>query len=314
VSGFSCEHSRQDVAFEIDFIRGSIVMRLVNFKAADGPRIGAVLAESRVLDLTAVNRDAPRDIQAVIAGNMLANLQKIIDGAAGYDTLDFDQLDFDIPIRAPGKILCLGLNYIDHVNEGIFEKQDFPAIFIRTLTSMLPHAKPIICPRNSITLDFEAELAVVIGKTSRHLTVENALDAVAGYTCANDGSVREYQRHTIQWTMGKNFDQTGPLGPVFVTADELPDGAKGLDIACRLNGETVQSSNTDMMMFPVLETLVYITQGVTLEPGDIILMGTPSGVGHARKPPLWMKHGDVVEVEIENIGLLRNPVKVAPAV
>ena len=289
-------------------------MRLVNFKAADGPRIGAVLAESRVLDLTAVNRDAPRDIQAVIAGNMLANLQKIIDGAAGYDTLDFDQLDFDIPIRAPGKILCLGLNYIDHVNEGIFEKQDFPAIFIRTLTSMLPHAKPIICPRNSITLDFEAELAVVIGKTSRHLTVENALDAVAGYTCANDGSVREYQRHTIQWTMGKNFDQTGPLGPVFVTADELPDGAKGLDIACRLNGKTVQSSNTDMMMFPVLETLVYITQGVTLEPGDIILMGTPSGVGHARKPPLWMKHGDVVEVEIENIGLLRNPVKVAPAV
>ena len=289
-------------------------MRLVNFKAADGPRIGAVLAESRVLDLTAVNRDAPRDIQAVIAGNMLANLEEIIDGAAGYDTLDFDQLDFDIPIRAPGKILCLGLNYIDHVNEGIFEKQDFPAIFIRTLTSMLPHAKPIICPRNSITLDFEAELAVVIGKTSRHLTVENALDAVAGYTCANDGSVREYQRHTIQWTMGKNFDQTGPLGPVFVTADELPDGAKGLDIACRLNGETVQSSNTDMMMFPVLETLVYITQGVTLEPGDIILMGTPSGVGHARKPPLWMKHGDVVEVEIENIGLLRNPVTVAPAV
>ena len=289
-------------------------MRLVNFKAADGPRIGAVLAESRVLDLTAVNRDAPRDIQAVIAGNMLANLQKIIDGAAGYDTINFDQLDFDIPIRAPGKILCLGLNYIDHVNEGIFEKQDFPAIFIRTLTSMLPHAKPIICPRNSITLDFEAELAVVIGKTSRHLTVENALDAVAGYTCANDGSVREYQRHTIQWTMGKNFDQTGPLGPVFVTADELPNGAKGLDIACRLNGKTVQSSNTDMMMFPVLETLVYITQGVTLEPGDIILMGTPSGVGHARKPPLWMKHGDVVEVEIENIGLLRNPVTDAPAV
>ena len=179
---------------------------------------------------------------------------------------------------------------------------------------MLPHAKPIICPRNSITLDFEAELAVVIGKTSRHLTVENALDAVAGYTCANDGSVREYQRHTIQWTMGKNFDQTGPLGPVFVTADELPNGAKGLDIACRLNGKTVQSSNTDMMMFPVLESLIYITEGMTLEPGDIILMGTPSGVGHAHKPPLWMKHGDVVEVEIENIGLLRNPVTDAPAV
>ena len=141
-----------------------------------------------------------------------------------------------------------------------------------------------------------------------HLTAENALDAVAGYTTANDGSVREFQRHTVQWSMGKNFYRTGPLGPVFVTSDELPPGARGLDITCRLNGETVQSSNTEMMMFPVVETLVYITKGITLEPGDIVLMGTPSGVGHARKPPLWMKDGDVVEVKIDKIGLLRNPV------
>jgi 2-keto-4-pentenoate hydratase/2-oxohepta-3-ene-1,7-dioic acid hydratase in catechol pathway len=161
----------------------------------------------------------------------------------------------------------------------------------------------------SETLDYEAELALIVGKRSRHLTKANALEAVAGYSCANDGSVREFQRHTIQWTMGKNFDSTGPFGPVFVTADELPAGAKGLSIECRLNGETVQSSNTDMMMFPVVETLVYITQGLTLEPGDVILMGTPSGVGHARRPPLWMKDGDIVEVEIENVGLLRNPVK-----
>ena len=132
---------------------------------------------------------------------------------------------------------------------------------------------------------------------------------MAGYSCSNDGSVCEYQRRTIQWTMEKNFDNTGSIGPVFVTADELPTGAKGLKIECRLNGETVQSSNTDMMMFPVLETLVYLTEGITLEPGDIILMGTPSGVGHARKPPLWMQDGDVVEVEIENIGLSRNQIQ-----
>jgi len=174
---------------------------------------------------------------------------------------------------------------------------------------MIPHNETIIRPKVSETLDYEAELAVIIGKRSRHLTKANALDAVAGYSCANDGSVREFQRHTIQWTMGKNFDSTGPFGPIFVTADELPAGAKGLSIECRLNGVTVQSSNTDMMMFPVVETLVYITKGLTLEPGDVILMGTPSGVGHARKPPLWMKHGDIVEVEIENVGLLRNTVK-----
>ena len=120
--------------------------------------------------------------------------------------------------------------------------------------------------------------------------------------------MREYQRHTIQWTMGKNFDSTGSIGPIFVTSDELPEGAKGLKIECRLNDKTVQSSNTDMMMFPVVETLVYLTEGITLEPGDVVLMGTPSGVGHARKPPLWMQDGDVVEVEIEHIGLLRNSI------
>ena len=180
---------------------------------------------------------------------------------------------------------------------------------MRTASSMIAHNEPLIRPSVSETLDYEAELALIVGKRSRHLTKANALEAVAGYSCANDGSVREFQRHTIQWTMGKNFDSTGPFGPVFVTADELPAGAKGLSIECRLNGETVQSSNTDMMMFPVVETLVYITQGLTLEPGDVILMGTPSGVGHARRPPLWMKDGDIVEVEIENVGLLRNPVK-----
>ena len=282
-------------------------MRLVAFKGADGSRIGVVSGDG-VIDLTAVDPSAPRDIQSVIEDDALASLQSIADKAGPDAQLKYDDLKFDLPLSRPGKILCLGLNYMEHVNEGIFDKQPHPTVFMRSVSSMVAHNEPIIRPQKSIQLDYEAELALVIGKKSKHLTAENALDAVAGYTCSNDGSVREYQRHTIQWSMGKNFDDTGPLGPVFVTADELPDGAKGLDIACRLNGETVQSSNTDMMMFPVVETLVYLTEGLTLEPGDIVLMGTPSGVGHARKPPLWMKEGDVVEVEIEKVGLLRNPI------
>jgi 2-keto-4-pentenoate hydratase/2-oxohepta-3-ene-1,7-dioic acid hydratase in catechol pathway len=158
-------------------------------------------------------------------------------------------------------------------------------------------------------MDYEAELAVVIGKGCKHLKADNALDVIAGYSCFNDGSVREYQRHTIQWTMGKNFDQTGPFGPLLVTPDELPPGADGLKIECRLNGQTVQSSTTDMMIFKVVETLVYITEAMTLEPGDIVVTGTPSGVGHGRKPPLWMRNGDIVEIEIEKVGCLSNPVK-----
>ena len=283
-------------------------MRLVNFHADDGVRIGVVNGDD-VIDLTSVDAAAPRDIQAVIADDAFQAVQSIADKATDADMRKFDSLSFALPVSSPGKILCLGLNYMEHVNEGIFEKQPFPTIFMRTATSMIAHNEPLIRPSVSETLDFEAELALIVGKRSRHLTEENALDAVAGYSCANDGSVREFQRHTIQWTMGKNFDKTGPFGPVFVTADELPAGAKGLNIECRLNGQTVQSSNTDMMMFPVVETLVYITQGLTLEPGDVILMGTPSGVGHARKPPLWMKDGDVVEVEIEQVGLLRNTIK-----
>ena len=283
-------------------------MRLVNFHADDGVRIGVVNGDD-VIDLTSVDAAAPRDIQAVIAHDAFQAVQSIADKATDADMRKFDSLSFALPVSSPGKILCLGLNYMEHVNEGIFEKQPFPTVFMRTTTSMIAHNEPLIRPSVSETLDFEAELALIVGKRSRHLTEENALDAVAGYSCANDGSVREFQRHTIQWTMGKNFDNTGPFGPVFVTADELPAGAKGLNIECRLNGQTVQSSNTDMMMFPVVETLVYITQGLTLEPGDVILMGTPSGVGHARKPPLWMKDGDVVEVEIEQVGLLRNTIK-----
>jgi 2-keto-4-pentenoate hydratase/2-oxohepta-3-ene-1,7-dioic acid hydratase in catechol pathway len=206
----------------------------------------------------------------------------------------------------------MGLNYLDHVKEGPSRDNipKFPSIFMRGLTSMVPHAQPIIRPKASEQLDYEAEMMLIVGKRAKHLTLANATSCVAGYSCGNEGSVREFQRKSTQWDMGKNFDRTGGFGPWMVTADELPDAGKGLKIQSRLNGNVMQSDNTDNMMFPVAEMLVYITQGMTLEPGDIIFTGTPSGVGHARKPnPIWMKHGDVCEIEIEGIGTLRNPIQ-----
>jgi acylpyruvate hydrolase len=208
-------------------------------------------------------------------------------------------LAYGLPVAAPGKVICLGLNYLEHVKEG--SQRDnipkFPTIFMRGRTSLVPHGQPIIRPKASETLDYEAELIFIVGKRAKHLTTANAYSCIAGYSCGNEGSVREFQRKTTQWDMGKNFDRTGGFGPWMVTADEVPPGAKGLKIESRLNGQVMQSDNTDNMMFPVAETIAYVTQGMTLEPGDIVFTGTPSGVGHARKPnPVWMKAGDTCEI------------------
>jgi 2-keto-4-pentenoate hydratase/2-oxohepta-3-ene-1,7-dioic acid hydratase in catechol pathway len=163
-------------------------------------------------------------------------------------------------------------------------------------------------PKMTDSLDYEAELVVIIGKRVKHLTMDNAYSCIAGYSCFNDGSVREFQRRTTQWDMGKNFDKTGGFGPWMISADEVPAGGKGLKIESRLNGKVMQSDNTSNMMFPIAETLVDISQGMTLEPGDIVVTGTPSGVGFARKPPVFLKPGDRMEVLIEGIGGLGNPV------
>ena len=283
-------------------------MRLVAFEQVDGSHIG-VITDRGVVDLSRIDPAAPRDLDAVIKAGQLDHLVALLAKADEETHHQIGDITIGLPVAKPGKILCLGLNYMDHVAEGPFDKQPFPAIFMRSATSLVAANQPIIAPAVSETLDYEAELAVIIGKKCKNLTEDNALDAIAGYSCFNDGSVREFQRHTIQWTMGKNFDKTGPFGPIMVTPDELPKAAAGLKIECRLNGQTVQSSTTDMMIFPVIETLVYITKALTLEPGDLVIMGTPSGVGHARKPPLWMKDGDLVEIEIEGIGILANPIK-----
>jgi 2-keto-4-pentenoate hydratase/2-oxohepta-3-ene-1,7-dioic acid hydratase in catechol pathway len=210
--------------------------------------------------------------------------------------------------QRPGKIVCLGLNYADHAAEGGHKKPEYPSFFLRVPSSLAAHGEPLLRPRVSDRFDWEAELAVIIGKPGRHLTEANALDVVAGYTCFNDGSLRDYQRKTSQWTIGKNFDRTGPLGPWVVPASELPPGATGLKIESRLNGQVMQSSNTSNMLFPVVETLCLLTEVMTLEPGDVIAMGTPSGVGYARTPPVFMKAGDRIEIEIEKIGVLANTI------
>ena len=169
-------------------------------------------------------------------------------------------------------------------------------------------AAPAVIGRAAAATRGVTDTEIIIGQTMRHVSADQAMAGGAGYTCFNDGSVREFQRHTVQWTMGKNFDCTGGFGPLFVTADELPRGASGLRISCRVNGEARQSDNTANMIFKVGETLSYISQGMTLQPGDVVAMGTPSGVAHAHKPPKWLLPGEAVEVEIEGIGVLRNPV------
>ena len=212
------------------------------------------------------------------------------------------------PLEAPGKIICVGLNYRDHAGESGMQVPDYPTLFARFASSLIPHGAPIIRPAESDRLDYEGELVAVIGKGGRRISHANALDHVAGYSIFNDGSIRDFQLRTPQWTMGKNFDATGAFGPVFVTADALPPGARGLKIETRLNGTVMQSATTDDLIFDVATLVALISVGITLEAGDIIVTGTPSGVGAARKPPVFMKSGDVCEIEIENIGVLRNSI------
>jgi 2-keto-4-pentenoate hydratase/2-oxohepta-3-ene-1,7-dioic acid hydratase in catechol pathway len=286
-------------------------MKIVAFEGQGGPRIGVVEGD-QVIDLQAAESRVPNDLAEWLAktNGDTKQLAEIAKRAPASARKPLSSIAYALPVRRPGKIVCLGLNYLEHVKEG--SQRDnipkFPTIFMRGLTSLVPHGAPILRPLASETLDYEAELILVIGKHAKHLTAANATSCIAGYSCGNEGSVREFQRKTTQWDMGKNFDRTGGFGPWLITADELPDAAKGLKIQSRLNATVMQSDNTDNMMFPIVEMLVYITQGITLEPGDVIFTGTPSGVGHARKPPVWMKNGDTIEVEIERIGTLRNPI------
>lgn len=290
-------------------------MRIVNFLVGNDAHLG-VRNGDKVVDLAIAAPQLPRDLGALLAAGpeALATAKKAAEAAPANAVLAFKDLNLLPPVHRPSKIVCLGINYMDHILEaahitGDVKKPEFPPIFLRGPSSLLAHGKPMLKPKVSDQLDWEAELAVIIGKTvPRYITKETALQYVGGYACFNDGSVRDYQLRTPQWTMGKNFDGTGGFGPDLVTPDELPEGASGLRIQTRLNGEIMQDSNTAKMIFGTAETLAILSEAITLEAGDVIIMGTCDGVGVVRKPPIFMKAGDVCEIEIEKIGILRNPI------
>ncbi|MFC4666993.1 fumarylacetoacetate hydrolase family protein [Seohaeicola nanhaiensis] len=248
----------------------------------------------------------PGRLESLIAANRLEEAAVTL---AKGDPVEADKVRFLPPLRMAGKFIAVGLNYRAHTAEGPYEQPDYPTLFARFASSFVAHNQPILRPRASVQLDYEGELVAVIGKTAKDVPVEEALDHVCGYSIFNDASVRDYQRRTPQWTPGKNFDGTGGFGPWFVTADALPPGCIGLTLETRLNGQSVQKAAIDDMVFPVADLVSIISAVMTLEPGDVIITGTPSGVGHARKPQLWMKDGDLCEVEISGIGVLTNPIR-----
>jgi len=286
-------------------------MRLFGFRGPNGyESVGALSKGSHdtYIDLCATDPLIRNNLQEIIQSpeqleraDLALKNSKAIGG-------NLKEISFKVPIERPGKIVCMGLNYADHAKEGGNARPEYPSFFMRGPSSMTAHLSPIIRPKVSDKLDYEAELAFIVGKKARHLILENALDCVAGYSIFNDGSIRDYQRKTTQWTIGKNFDQTGAFGPWLVTPDELPLGCDGLNIQSRLNGQVMQNANTKDFLWGVAETIVLISECMTLEPGDVVITGTPAGVGYARTPPVFMKPGDICEIEIESIGVLRNTI------
>ncbi len=284
-------------------------MKLMMFEKAGGRTLGLVEGDS-VIDLAAADAALPKDLAGLIAAgpSALAGVKAAAAKAPDSAKLALSSVKAALPIARPPKFICVGLNYALHAKEGGHPIPTYPSFFLRVPTSLTAAGAPVIRPKVSIQLDYECELTIVVGKAGRHIPEDKALDHVFGYTLFNDVSVRDFQRKTTQWMPGKNFDSTGPLGPWVVTADALPPGASGLRISTRVNGETMQDSNTSDMIFSTARCISLLSEFMTLEPGDLIATGTPSGVAHARKPPAWMKAGDTVEVEVEGIGVLSNPI------
>jgi acylpyruvate hydrolase len=281
-------------------------MRIVNFETR-GVRGIAADEGSGWHGLTQRDSGFPGTLPELIAQG--ADLLRIGGTLAQAPSIDLSAVQLLPPVPVPPKILCVGLNYDDHLEESGLKKPAYPEIFARFATSLIAHREPIRRPRESIALDYEAELAVVIGKPGRRIPQEQALDHVAGYSLFNDASVRDFQLRTPQWTMGKNFDGTGSFGPWLVTPDAVPPGARGLRIQGRLNGRVMQDARTDQLIFSVPALIEMISVAMSLERGDVIITGTPGGVGAARKPPVFMQPGDIFEVEIEGLGVLTNPVQ-----
>jgi acylpyruvate hydrolase len=257
--------------------------------------------------LTSGDKSYPGDLETLIERGSDA-LRRAFDALTSAPPLAEGSFKFLPPISKPPKIICVGLNYADHTKESPYEQPAYPTLFPRFTSTLIGHGEAIVRPRASEQLDYEGEMVAIIGKGGRHIAKNKALEHVAGWSVFNEASIRDYQFKSPQWTVGKNFDATGAFGPTFVSADEVPAGGKGLRLETRLNGQTVQSATTSDMLFDVETLIATISEAITLEPNDVIVTGTPAGVGFARKPPLFMKAGDVCEVEIEGLGILRNPI------
>jgi 2-keto-4-pentenoate hydratase/2-oxohepta-3-ene-1,7-dioic acid hydratase in catechol pathway len=282
-------------------------MKIISYSTMSGPSFGLV-TEAGISDVGARLFGRYADISAVLAAGALDEVARHIGASADFALEDVTVLPaVSSPLR---KVLCVGLNYRAHVAETAGRAvPEQPRIFARLADTIIAHGEPLWCPPNSTHFDYEGELAVVIGKAGRRIPAAQAMDHVAAYTCFNDGSLRDYQKHSV--TAGKNFPHTGPLGPWLVTKDEIPDPA-ALTLTTRLNGAQMQRSSTGDMILDVAALIEYISAFTPLAPGDVIATGTPEGVGQSRKPPVWLVPGDVVEVEISGIGILRNPVVAEP--
>lgn len=281
-------------------------MKFTTYLRDGAPRL-ALVDGNDLIDLNDADPRVPPDLRNALKAGV--DLQAAAKAAQKGKRQPLAGAKLAPLVPEPGKIVCLGLNYYDHAKEGGRDKPEYPWFFFRAASSLVAHGEAGWLPQVSTKFDYEAELAVVIGRTvPRHTKEADALQYVFGYACFNDMSVRDYQKRTPQWTIGKNFDRTGGFGPHLVTADELAPGATGLRIRSLLNGQVMQDANTSDMIFSVAETIALLADVLTLEPGDVIVMGTPAGVGQARNPPVWMKAGDTIVIDIEKVGMLSNPI------
>lgn len=284
-------------------------MKLLSFIHQGRPSWGAVTPDGGVIDLGRFMPQHPGLMEYIASGEYRQAQAHVVQRSADFG---LDDITFLPVIPRPEKIVCAVRNYMDHHQEVLAagmhrELSEQPPIFLRVWRSQVAHGQPIVCPKVSPSLDWEGELAVIIGKAGRNIDEAQAFSHVAGYACYNDGSIREWQFHAKQIASGKNFESTGGFGPWMVTADEIEPN-RPLKLVTRLNGEVVQSSHTGHMIFPIAKLISYASTIFTLVPGDVIVTGTPAGVGWSRKPPRFMKPGDICEVEIEGVGVLRNPI------
>lgn len=282
-------------------------MKLATYRSEHGPRVAAILDDGLV-DLNNADTEIPSCIKMLLSQGA-EGLGRAAAAAANGKSTPLDQVQLLAPVPNPEKVICIGLNYTDHAKESGFPIPTEPAVFCKFPTTIRASGDAIMLPRLSPEVDYEAEFVVVIGRGGRHIPKQRALEHVAGYCCGNDVSARDWQLHKPggQWLLGKSFDGFAPYGPALVTADEVLEPGN-LRIQLRLDGQTMQDSNTSQLIFPVEELIAYISGVCTLTPGDIIFTGTPAGVGCSRKPPIFLQPGNVLEVEIEKLGILRNSV------